>query len=396
MRKHLLSLGLIFLLLFVFLMLINMPSIALAAGAENLAPREARTGRLPAKSAYLADYETATVIFEQNANDKLPIASMSKIMTALLVLEAVDSGKLDPESLVTVSAEAAGMGGSQVFLDANSRHKVKDLLKAVIVCSANDASVALAETVSGSETVFVDMMNKRAKELGMKNTHFSNCTGLPAPENFSCAKDVFIMTRELIKHKMYFDFSKIWLEDYAHPDGRKTTITNTNKLVRFYNGCDGGKTGFTSEALYCLSATAKRGNLRVIAVIIGVDNSKTRFAEVSKMLNFAFANYENKTLLAAGEAMENSVEVVRGKCDAAKVGAQRNICAFMKRGDEAKWELKAELPKTVKAPLCKGDVVGKIYVLKNSVVVDEVPAVLLEDVPKATYLDDIKRIIREW
>jgi len=297
---------------------------------------------------------------------------------------------------VTVSAEAAGMGGSQVFLDANSRHKVKDLLKAVIVCSANDASVALAETVSGSETVFVDMMNKRAKELGMKNTHFSNCTGLPAPENFSCAKDVFIMTRELIKHKMYFDFSKIWLEDYAHPDGRKTTITNTNKLVRFYNGCDGGKTGFTSEALYCLSATAKRGNLRVIAVIIGVDNSKTRFAEVSKMLNFAFANYENKTLLAAGEAMENSVEVVRGKCDAAKVGAQRNICAFMKRGDEAKWELKAELPKTVKAPLCKGDVVGKIYVLKNSVVVDEVPAVLLEDVPKATYLDDIKRIIREW
>jgi D-alanyl-D-alanine carboxypeptidase (penicillin-binding protein 5/6) len=396
MRKHLLSLGLIFLLLFVFLMLINMPSIALAAGAENLAPREARPGRLPAKSAYLADYDTATVIFEQNANDKLPIASMSKIMTALLVLEAIDGGKLDPESLVTVSAEAAGMGGSQVFLDANSRHKVKDLLKAVIVCSANDASVALAETVSGSEMVFVDMMNKRAKELGMKNTHFSNCTGLPAPENFSCAKDVFIMTRELIKHKMYFDFSKIWLEDYAHPDGRKTTITNTNKLVRFYNGCDGGKTGFTSEALYCLSATAKRGNLRVIAVIIGVDNSKTRFAEVSKMLNFAFANYENKTLLAAGEAMENSVEVVRGKCDAAKVGAQRNICAFMKRGDEAKWELKAELPKTVKAPLCKGDVVGKIYVLKNSVVVDEVPAVLLEDVPKATYLDDIKRIIREW
>ena len=217
MRKHLLSLGLIFLLIFVFIMLINMPSIALAsntAGGLNYAqtaesPPEARTGRLPAKSAYLADYDTGTVIFEQNASAKLPIASMSKIMTALLVLETADCGKLDPESTVTVSADAAGMGGSQVFLDANSQHKVKDLLKAVIVCSANDASVALAETVAGSETAFVDLMNKRAKELGMKNTHFSNCTGLPAPENFSCAKDVFTMTRELIKHKMYFNYSRI-------------------------------------------------------------------------------------------------------------------------------------------------------------------------------------------
>jgi len=173
-------------------------------------------------------------------------------------------------------------------------------------------------------------------------------------------------------------------------------MTNTNKLVRFYKGCDGGKTGFTSEALYCLSATAKRGNLRVVAVVIGVENSKTRFAEVSKMLNFAFGNFENKTLLASGAEVENAVEVMRGKCATAKIGAQKDICAFMRRGEEAKWELKFELPKTIKAPLCKGDVVGKIYVLKNSVVVEEAPAVLLEDISKATFFDDIKRIIREW
>lgn len=408
MRKNFLGLGLLFLLVFMFLMLINLPSLALASAPtygdiepdfEEVIETEAPINSIvtiPAKSAYLADYATGTVIFEQNANEKLPIASMVKIMTSLLILEAADNGRLNLDDFVTVSADAAGMGGSQVFLDANSKHKMRDLLKAVIVCSANDASVALAETLCGSEGAFVSEMNKRAKELGMKNTHFSNCTGLPAPENFCSAKDVYLMTRELIKHKTYFEFSKVWLEDYTHPDGRTTTITNTNKLIRFYNGCDGGKTGFTSEAKFCLSATAKRGNMRLIAVVIGVDNSKTRFAEVSKMLNFAFANYENRVLLARGEEIINSVEVVRGKCNFAKIVPERDICAFLKRGEESKYELKYEFPEKLKAPLRAGDTVGKIIVLKNNVVVEEVSAVIKEDIGKANYFDDIKRIVKEW
>ena len=403
MRKNILGISCVFLMVFIVLMVFGMPSVALASNyqtvsqtANEYAPISNNELANSAKSAYLADYETGTVIYQKNPNEKLPIASMVKIMTSLLTLEAVDSGKIKMDDMVVVSAEAAGMGGSQVFLDANSKHKLSDLIKCIVVASANDASVAVAEYLGGSEGAFVTLMNKRANELGMTNTHFSNCTGLPAPENFSCAKDVFTMTRELVKHPQYFNYSRIWLEDYAHPDGRKTTITNTNKLVRFYNGCDGGKTGFTSEARFCLSATAKRGGMRIMAVIIGVDNSKVRFAEVSKMLNYAFGNYENRVLLANNAEIENTVEVIRGKSSVAKIVAEKNICAFLKRGEESKYELKYELPEVLKAPLKRGDVVGKIVVLKNNKVVEEVNLVLSEDINKATYLDDIKRIVREW
>ncbi|HKL93989.1 MAG TPA: D-alanyl-D-alanine carboxypeptidase family protein, partial [Clostridia bacterium] len=369
MRKNILGISCVFLMVFIVLMVFGMPSVALASNyqtvsqtANEYAPISNNELANSAKSAYLADYETGTVIYQKNPNEKLPIASMVKIMTSLLTLEAVDSGKIKMDDMVVVSAEAAGMGGSQVFLDANSKHKLSDLIKCIVVASANDASVAVAEYLGGSEGAFVTLMNKRANELGMTNTHFSNCTGLPAPENFSCAKDVFTMTRELVKHPQYFNYSRIWLEDYAHPDGRKTTITNTNKLVRFYNGCDGGKTGFTSEARFCLSATAKRGGMRIMAVIIGVDNSKVRFAEVSKMLNYAFGNYENRVLLANNAEIENTVEVIRGKSSVAKIVAEKNICAFLKRGEESKYELKYELPEVLKAPLKRGDVVGKIVV----------------------------------
>ncbi len=430
MKRNYLLPTLLLLFVFVFLMLINISSVAVAfCGVENStvlcnectpltdiysdnasSAKHSKSVETPvscsqtpslqlaqsAKSVYLIDWGTQSVIYERNANKKLPIASMSKIMTTLLTLEAVEQGRLNYDDIVVVSPEAAGMGGSQIFLDAHSKHSLGELLKAVIVCSANDASVALAEAHSGSENAFVAQMNKRAKELGMKNTHFANCTGLPAAENFSCAKDVATMTKELIAHKKYFDYSKIWLEDYTHPSGRKTTITNTNKLVRFYRGCDGGKTGYTSEAKYCLSATAVRNNMRLIAVVIGVDNSKVRFAEVSQMLNFAFANYENKVLHSADLEIANTVEVVRGKSSFAKIVPQRDVCAFVKKSEEASFDLKFVFPQKIKAPLKKGETVGKIVVLKNNVVVEEIDAILFEDILKANYFDDIKRILREW
>lgn len=352
--------------------------------------------KVTAKSAILMDYDTGTILFRKDENKKLPIASMMKIMTALLTFEALESGHIKMDDMVEVSETAASMGGSQIFLDANTKHKLSDLLKAIIVASANDACVAMAEHIESGVENFVGKMNDRAKELGMANTHFANCTGLPAPENFSCAKDVSIMTRELLKHDKYFKFSKVWLEDYKHPDGRKTCMTNTNKLVRFYKGCDGGKTGFTQEAKFCLSATARRNDMRVVAVVIGVDNSKVRFKEASNLMNYAFKNFENKILLDKNECIPNSVEILRGKSNYAVLETKERLTAFVKRGEKSKFEIKYDLPKKIKAPLKKGTVVGKAYLIKNSVVQKTCPIVLRNDMKKANLLDDLKRVLKNW
>lgn len=348
------------------------------------------------KSAYLMDYGTGTVIYKRNENERLPIASMMKIMTVLLTLEAVERGDATLEDDVLVSETAASMGGSQVFLDANTTHKLKDLLRTVIVASANDSCVALAEHLEGSVGGFVSKMNARAKELGMENTNFKNCTGLPAAEAYSCAKDVSVMFYQLMKYPVYFENAKVWLEDYAHPDGRKTTITNTNKLVRFYNGCDGGKTGYTSEAKFCLSATAVRDNMRVIAVVIGADSAKTRNAAVSAMFDYAFANYSNKILLKAGENIENSVEVLGGKKQNVALTVERDVAQFMSRNDDGSYELKYELPYSVKAPLKAGDSVGKVYLVKDGVIVSETNVIANETVERMSLFDAIGIIGKHW
>lgn len=348
------------------------------------------------KAAYLVDAATGTVLYAKNENERLPIASMVKIMTALLTLEAVDGGELSLDEEISVSEEAAGMGGSQIFLDANTRHKAGNLLKSVIVASANDSCVALAERISGSVSGFVNDMNARAAELGMADTNFVNCTGLPAAEGFSTAKDVSVMFRELIKHPQYFEFSKVWLEDYVHPDGRKTSMTNTNKLVRFYNGCDGGKTGFTSEAKFCLAATAKRDNMRVVGVVIGGDSSKNRFDAVSGMFNYAFGNYAAVKLVAAGDNIENSVKVSVGKKRDIALTVAEDVVSFGKRGDKAQAEVRYELPEKIKAPVQAGQTVGKGYIVVDGEVKGEFDVVAAETVERASIWDLIKRIGSGW
>ena len=268
-------------------------SVTCVACAENDGPT------ITAKEAILVS-EDGQILFEKNSREHRPIASMTKIMTLLCVYDAVDEGKISLEDNVCVSERAAGMGGSQVFLQANGVYKVADLVKSVIVCSANDSCVALAEHISGSVEGFVKSMNDKATALGLADTHFDNCTGLPAVSQFSCAADVAVMMGKLVTHPHYFECAHIWTEDFEHPGGRVTGMTNTNKLVRFYQGCDGGKTGYTGEAKHCLSATACRNGMRVIAVVVGADDSKTRFKEVSDMFNYAFANYENKIYLDVG------------------------------------------------------------------------------------------------
>ena len=344
------------------------------------------------RSAYLVDAATFTPLYAKNENERLPIASMVKIMTVLLTLEAVDRGELSLDEKVPVSENAASMGGSQVFLDAGTEHRAGDLLKSVIVASANDSCVALAERVSGSVEGFVSDMNARAAELGMKDTRFANCTGLPAAESFSTAHDVALMFREVIRHPVYFEDAGVWLEDYVHPDGRTTVMTNTNKLVKFYNGCDGGKTGFTSEAKFCLAATAERDGMRVIAVVAGADSSKSRFNAVSSMFNHAFGSFKAEKLLGAGELASQRVKVAGGKERSVGVTVSEDIVRLAPRSDKAAAELRLELPDKVKAPVRKGDVVGKGYVVVDGTAVREFDLVAAEDVARASIWDLFRRI----
>ncbi len=350
---------------------------------------------ISAKSAYLTDSNMTTVMYAKNENERFPIASMVKIMTSLLTFEAIERGELDYADDVVVSQYAESMGGSQVFLDAGKEYKVEELLKSVIVASANDSCVALAEHIGGSVDGFIATMNERARALGMENTNFVNCTGLPAPDGYSSAKDVAIMFSNLIKHERYFDFARIWLEDFMHPGGRTTVMTNTNKLVRFYNGCDGGKTGFTSEAKFCLSATAERNGLRTIAVVIGADASKERFSAVSKMFDHSFANYENR-VLATKDNADKIVKVSGGKEKSIAVGTRENICALVKRGDESNYEVRYDLKGKVKAPVKAGDEVGKAYLVRNGEIIGTYVVEAKENAERANLFDLIKQITEKW
>ncbi|MBQ7408297.1 MAG: D-alanyl-D-alanine carboxypeptidase [Clostridia bacterium] len=315
-------------------------------------------------------------------------------MLLLLAFEKEEQGSFSFEDQITVSKNASGMGGSQVYLESNKIYSAQDLIKSIIIASANDASVAIAEHLYGNEENAVDAMNNRAKQLGMTNTLFSNCTGLMKPTQYSCARDVAVMLSKLIKYEKYFDYSKIYTDSITHDGGRETSLTNTNKLVRFYNGCDGGKTGFTNEAGYCLAATAKRGNTRVISVLIKECDSKTRFADCSNSFNYAFENFMAKEVLSKGSEYDVKVKVASGKTDYVKIGAQRDFYVFGYKNDDDKITVEFEVNQIVKAPVNEGDVLGKFYVYKKGVLVGEVDAVSLENIDQMQFLDYVNKIAR--
>ncbi len=346
---------------------------------------------ISAKEAFIMEYETGKVLFEKDATKARPIASMIKIMTLNIIYDAVKEGKISLKDDIRVSPNAASMGGSQVFLDANTVHKAENLIKSIIIASANDSCVAMAEHISGSVEGFVSLMNKKAKSLGLVNTNFTNCTGLPSPEQFSCAKDVATMMRELIKHPHFFTCSKIWMEDYTHPDGRVTQMTNTNKLSRFYEGCDGGKTGFTNESMHCLCATATRKGTRYIAVVIAAPDSKTRFGEVSKMLDYAFANYECKVFMDASQ--QQSIEVRGGKQKTVAVLPSHKLAVFGKKGS-IEGEVAIELPLSIKAPIKQGDVIGIAYVKHGDKIVAKTDLIAAKTVESKSYGDCLKDLLK--
>lgn len=343
-----------------------------------------------AKEAILVS-EDGQVLAEHNATEHRPIASMTKIMTLLCVYDALDDNKISLDDQVCVSERAASMGGSQVFLEQGGTYTVNNLIKSVVVCSANDSCVALAEHVSGSVESFVKTMNEKCAELGLVDTHFDNCTGLPEVSQYSCAKDVSVMLRNLVKHPHYFSCSRIWMEDFAHPGGRVTGMTNTNKLVRFYQGCDGGKTGFTSEAGHCLAATAVRNGMRVFAVVVGATDSKTRFKEVSDMFNYAFANYEQKVYLADNEKV-GDIDVVGGKAKSAEVVSDGQLTFFGKKGQSACTVTMEQLDH-IQAPVRKGDIIGTARLLRDGEEVASVKLVAACGVEAKSYLDYVKEIV---
>lgn len=347
-----------------------------------------------AKSSILIDAESGVVLQSQNETMHLPIASMTKIMTLLIAFEEIDKGNLTLNQMVLVSENASGMGGSQVFLDANEQYKLSDLIKSIIISSANDASVAVAELICGDEQTFVSRMNAKAKELKLENTNFENCTGLPSGGAYSCAKDVATMFSELIKHENYFNFSKIYLDTLVHPSGRETELSNTNKLVRFYAGCDGGKTGSTSEAKFCLCATAKRANLRVIACVIGCENSKIRNAQVSNLFNFAFNNFTSKTIINCDEYF--SVPLKKASKESIIVGPEESFNITCNKTASNDYQINQKLLTELFAPINKGDKIGEIEIIKDGEIIKTINIVAKEGVGKKTYGQSLKEIFSFW
>lgn len=348
-----------------------------------------------AVSAIVMDAATGTVLFEKNSDAKLPPASVTKVMTMLLTMEAIESGKAKLIDKIRTSERAASMGGSQIFLEPGEEMSLEEMLKAIALGSANDASVAVAEHLAGSEEEFVRLMNERAQELGMRNTHFVNCNGLPADNHYSSAHDIAIMSRELLKHEMILKWTSLY-QDYLRKDSEKPFwLVNTNKLVRFYQGVDGLKTGFTGESKYCLSATAKRGNFRVISVVMGEPTSAVRNSEIAGMLDWAFANFDSQALYKKGQLIQQA-HVDKGMTESVPLMAKDTVGILTKKGEKKEsFTHKVELS-PIQAPIQKGTVVGYILILKNGQEISRTEITVGQDVAKAGFATMFKRTLQNW
>ena len=344
---------------------------------------------IKAKSAVLMDVNTGTLLFSQNKDERLPPASVTKIMTLLLVFEALENGKIKYEDTVTVSENAASMGGSQIFLEVGEAMTVDEMIKSVVVASANDAAVALAEFVCGSEEAFVEAMNIRAKELGMTNTSFENATGLDddTTDHLTTAYDIALMSRELLKHEKITEYTTIWMDTVRNGE---FGLSNTNRLVRFYKGVTGLKTGSTSKAGFCISASAKRDNLHLIAVIMGSETSSIRNAEAAKLLDYGFANYD--VYVNDGKEIE-LIKIIGGEKDTVNA-AYDKYETLVKKGNKNNITYELVINENINAPLKEGDVLGKVIYKLNGEVIGENNIYSTEEIGKITFLSYILRIIK--
>lgn len=345
-----------------------------------------------APSCILVDYSTGTVLYEKNPDERRPLASVTKIMTMLLAMEEISDGNMDYDDIVTGSAHAKGYGGSTIFLDEGEQLSVRDILKGIAVASGNDAAAAIAEHICGTEDAFVQRMNKRASELGMTNTNFVNSNGLDAEGHYSSARDIAIMSRELMKHDDIFQFTGIWMDSLRNG---QFTLSNTNKLIRFYDGATGLKTGSTSKAGFCISATAKRGNMHLIAVIMGAETSKARNADASSMLNYGFANYEI-TELVSKEKKAGDITVEKGRARSAELYPAEDYYYLKCKNANTDSSIELKPPKKIKAPVKKNQSFGSLNVNIDGKNVKNIKLICREDITKLNFKDFFITLIGDW
>ena len=351
-----------------------------------------------AKSAIIIEPTTGKIIFEKNSNERLEPASMTKIMTLLLTFEAIDNGRVSLDDMVNISKRAEDMGGSQMFLEAGSNIRLEEIIKGVSIASANDGAIALAEFIGGSVENFVDMMNKKAEDLGLSNTHFANPHGLHADNHYSSAYDMAIMASNLISHEKVLNYTSIYEDYFNKPDGSRTWLVNTNKLVRFLEGVDGLKTGYTSEAGYCLTATAKKGNVRYITVVMGEPSSDIRSSETANMLNYAFNSFKLNTILDKSQELGN-IYIDKSKQKTAKIVVKNPVTELISKEKDIPnytYNLKVE---KITVPIKAGTKVGTVEILDNEgLIVREEDVTISYDIEKCnlweTFLENLMTIIK--
>ena len=344
--------------------------------------------QLNAKSAILIEMNSGKVLFEKDADVKMPPASITKVMTLLLVMEAIEAKKFDYNTEVTCSEHAASMGGSQIWLEVGEKMTVDELLRASAIGSANDATCALGELVSGSEEGFVSLMNERAKALSMINTEFKNCSGLDADGHLTTARDIAIMSRELLKHNDITKYTTVWMDSLR--DG-KTELVNTNKLVRFYDGATGLKTGTTSGAGCCLSASATRDGLSLIAVVLGCDTSNNRFQDAKKLLNYGFSNYGNAIIKINQDELPE-LPVSKGTQSTVTLTSEESVSFLVTKGKEGDIQKSFDLPERMVAPVKAGETVGTITFSLDGKTIGQIPIIASNNIKKMTYLNALSRV----
>lgn len=374
-----------------FILFNSLVTMQVAAAESEEAPNLAEKS----KSAILIEQDTGTILFNKNPHEKLPPASMTKLMTLLLIMEAIDKEKLSTDEMIRISENASSMGGSQIFLDTGDEMSVEDLLKGVAIASANDASVALAERISGSEEAFVKEMNKKLEVLGLENSKFQNSSGLPAENHYSTAYDMAVIARELLKYEMITEYTSIY-EDYLRK-GEKNEfwLVNTNKLVRFHPDVDGLKTGYTSEAKYCLTATAKQDDMRVVAVVLGYDSSKERNAAVSSMIDYAFNHFETKSIFNKGDKI-SEIDYLKAKNKTTDVVTSEPVSTLHVKGEELEnLTTEYELFEDISLPIKVGDVIGKLKIKNGEELIHESNLTVKEDIEHASFFTLLKRSLQK-
>lgn len=351
---------------------------------------------ITAKSFVVMD-KNGKVLSQKNANEKRAVASICKLMTTLITMEEIDKGNISPEESFVASEFACSMEGSQAFLDYNQEYTVKDLLKSVIVASANDSAVVLAENIAGSEQEFVQIMNERAKDLGMTNTKYINSTGLTedGKEQYSCCIDTAIILNRVSEYPLYQEYSQIWMDSLTHPSGRKTELVNTNRLIKYYPYCKTGKTGFTDEAGYCLSSTAVKDNLKLTCVVLGCSSSANRFSDSVVLYNQAYANFVSIKVIDKSTSIDNSVVVKNGKVDAIEVRPAEDYYITINKKDKNNYNVVYDTVESLTAPVTVGDKVGVARVIIDGEEVGNVDLVSISTVDRQGYKDIVGKIVEQ-